>query len=167
MALPHFGGKYRPPIITKNAKKFIKYNFKIIKTAFKNADISLNGQGKDIVFLSGPPSFYKLEIIENGIKYLLYTTSDSSNTISEYCTLDNKLHREIGPAYIEKSENDILEFAYFKNNKLHKDDGPATMGTYYNEKLYAFWYNGKFLSKEKFNIILRKKKLQKICQKSS
>ena len=140
----------------------IKSRIKQIKNAFKNADISLNGQGKDLIFLSGNPNYYKEERFESGITYLVYKSSHSG-IITEYYTINNKLHRENGPAYIETSQDKLHESAYFKNDMLHNEDGPATMGSRINGEIeYAFWHKNQFLTKEKFNIIQRKKKLQKI-----
>ena len=164
MALPHFGawGNFVPNILKEDANHYIKSRLKEIKSAFENADISLNGQGKDLIFLSGNPNSYKEERIENGITYLVYK-SEHSGIIAEYYTINNKLHRENGPAYIETSEDKIHESAYFKNDMLHNEDGPATTGTRINGTIEsAFWYKGKFITKEKFNIVQRKKKLQKI-----
>lgn len=170
MALPHFGGpwsNYIPPILQKEAKKHIEYIFKDIEIAFKNADISLNGGGKDLVFLSGHPNYFKEERVESGITYIIYKTQ-SYNHIQEIYTLNGKIHRENNPAYINYNKDKIIEFAYFKNGKLHNEDGPATMGhKIKGEQLFSYWYNDKFLTDKEFNKILRKMKLKKICQKFS
>jgi hypothetical protein len=166
MALPHF--VYIPTILKKRAKKYIKYQLKEIKEAFKNANISLNGQGENLIFLSGRPNFAKEERIESGITYLVYKSFYDETNTHEYYTLNKKLHRENGPAYIFMVYNNIMEYAYFKNGKLHNSEEPAIMTTIQytkNEKQFAYWYKGKFLTKEKFNIIQRKRKIQNICQK--
>lgn len=166
MALPHFGGRWnftpRPSIVTESAEEHVKYGLEEIKKAFENADISLNGQGKNLIFLSGHPNLFKDEITEDGVTYLVYSSSNKDYE-HKYYTLNEKLHRKNQPAYIRILDDKVLEYAYFKNGKLHNEDGPATMHISYKEELLtSYWYKGEFLTKEKFNIVQRKKKLQKI-----
>jgi hypothetical protein len=171
MPLAHFGRgwHYKPIILQKEAKKNIKFNLKEIQNSFESADISLNGKGKSVVFISGEPNFFKEKRTESGVSYLVYK-SERDNCVKEYYTFNKKLHREHGPAYILTMTNTILEYAYFKNGELHNEDGPATMHLNHpDEKLFAYWYKNKFLTKEQFNIIQRKvklKKLQEVCLKS-
>lgn len=167
MALAHFSGI--PILLTKEAKNYILEGLKEITTAFESVDISLNGQGKDIMFISGVPNLYKEEIVENGITYTVYK-SDESGFVHTYYTLNNKLHRENEPAYflIITDSNFIMEYAYFSNNKLHREDGPAISRivngpiTKKSTMKNSYWYKDEFLTENQYNRVLRKTKLKKI-----
>ena len=161
MALPNFASRgYILPILTKKSKEYISFGLKEIKVAFENA---VNNQGKDLVFLSGEPNFFKEERIEDNITYIVYKSDGEDAYSREYYTLNGKLHRENGPAYFIKSDDITIEYAYFKNGKLHNEMEPAVMHINHpEEKKYTYWYNDEFLTKEKFNKVLRKNKLQKI-----
>jgi antitoxin component YwqK of YwqJK toxin-antitoxin module len=56
--------------------------------------------------------------------------------------LDDKLHRDDGPAYIEYYENgNIRGKTYFLNGNYHRPDGPAIISYYENGNVDYKSYN--------------------------
>lgn len=73
-----------------------------------------------------------------------YKVRIHSNGTKEWY-LDNKLHREDGPA-VERADGDK---AWYINGKLHREDGPSVV----RHNGYKAWFlNGKKLSERSFNI---------------
>ena len=174
MTLPHFGGPWNwHPILDDDAKDSISKKLKMATEAFENTNISLNGNGENIVYISNhymnEYSYYKEEIIENYFKYIVYRITDDYVTIVIY-THNGIIHRYDKPAYIKYYDNEIGEYAYLNYGRLHRIDGPATIQHLSHEpSLHRHWINDKPLTNEEFIQTQRKKKLKKLklCQKYS
>lgn len=100
---------------------------------------------------------------EFGVEYIIYEWIQDDNECGNskrkthkkiYYTVDNKIHREKGPAYVYTIDNIKEETAFFINDKLHRENYPALYIK--NEKEY--WINDRRLSLKD----LRKLKLKKI-----
>jgi hypothetical protein len=81
------------------------------------------------------------------MSYITYEVKVSSNG-SKYWYLNDKLHREDGPA-IEYSNGTK---SWYKNGEYHREDGPATE---YYDGSKSWWLNGERYSEKDW-----KKKLQ-------
>lgn len=145
---------------------YIMYGLKHAIDVFESVDISLNGEGKNVVFTTGDPryqyktKYYKEQIVENGLQYTVYTTDEFSSVITKYYTYNGLLHREKGPAYIEKFINTCDEtVAYLKNGKLHRKNGPAVILKEDSEIEIRYWISGKYISP---TVAERKQKLKKL-----
>ena len=59
--------------------------------------------------------------------------------------LNEKLHRNDGPALIKFYENGVNERAYYYNGKLHRNNDPAKIVTRVNGNILkeAYYFNGK------------------------
>ena len=80
--------------------------------------------------------------------------SRKGNIIERYYTLNNKYHRENGPAIIDYYDNGqvVLE-RYYVNDKCHREDGPAIirydmMG---NVSSIDYFLNGTSVNVRKYN----------------
>jgi hypothetical protein len=171
MVKPNPNNKYHllfePPIIFDTIDH-ICHKLNCAISTFKNADISLNGGGKNIVYVSSThpmadrSKYFKEEVIENDITYIVYKIFEYDNTISEYYTHNNQIHRIGLPAYYSTQEQ-IKEFAYFNNDKLNRIDGPAvTYEDEYQKSFCAYWIDGIEYTKEEYNKKSRKYKLNKL-----
>jgi len=84
-------------------------------------------------------------------------------TQQEVHRLNDKAHREDGPADIWYYEDGTISREYYYlNGKYHREDGPAIIGYYKDGTISREYYylNSKELTKEQFEQHLLKKKLQ-------
>ena len=66
---------------------------------------------------------------------------DNGKIRSEHYFLNNKLHREDGPALISYYENgEIASELYLLNDKWHREDGPTYIRYYENGNIYFEHY---------------------------
>jgi len=81
--------------------------------------------------------------MKNGIERYYY---NNGNIRSETYRLNNKCHRENGPAVIWYYENgNIKKYeSYYKDGKWHRENGPAIIQYYDNGKIEieAYYLNG-------------------------
>ena len=89
----------------------------------------------------------------------------------EWYTLNDKRHREDGPASIHYYKNGNIKMEYYYiNGKRHREDGPSDIYYYENGNIsseyyyingniqYEWYYiNGKELTKHEFNKYIRKR----------
>ena len=69
---------------------------------------------------------------------IYYYDKEETKQWYEYWKLNNKLHREDGPAYIAYYENGSIECESYRiNNKLHREDGPAWIEYYGYGSVYS------------------------------
>lgn len=67
--------------------------------------------------------------------------------------VNNKLHKEDGPAHImfnpnhgDEGEGEILTESYYNNGKLHREDGPAEIDYHWsgNVEVESYYINGQY-----------------------
>jgi hypothetical protein len=84
---------------------------------------------------------------------VIRTYHENGNICYEHYYLNEKHHREDGPAYISYHENGNVWFEYYYiNGKLHREDGPAYIDNFGNEniKYEEYFINGIKLTKEEW-----------------
>ena len=84
---------------------------------------------------------------------------DNGQKKSENWFLNDKLHREDGPAYQQWYENGQKDNeGWYLNGKIHREDGPAYQYWYENGQMkYEEWYlNGNKYSREEWIEQLKK-----------
>ena len=70
-----------------------------------------------------------------------------------YHIINDKYHREDGPAYISYYINgNVRQKIYYINGKRHREDGPAYIYYYKNVNICReeYWLNGESYSKEEY-----------------
>jgi len=68
----------------------------------------------------------------------------SNGTVVEAWRKDGKLHREDGPALVERYPDGTVIEQWYRNGKLHREDGPAWVRRYPDGTVVERWYrNGK------------------------
>ena len=78
----------------------------------------------------------------------------------EYYKLNDKFHREDGPANIYYYESGNIRSEYYCiNGKQHREDGPAVIFYYENGNIRSEYYyiNDKYLTKQEFDKYIRKR----------
>ena len=84
---------------------------------------------------------------------------DNGQKKSENWSINNKYHREDGPAYQEWYENGQKQSeGWWLNGRYHREDGPSVQWWYKNgQKWYEYWYlNNKWYRREKWVEQLKK-----------
>ena len=86
---------------------------------------------------------------EDGPAWIEY--DKNGKVVEERWYLNGIRHRENGPAYIKYKGGAVLQEQWVINGDLHREDGPAWI-KYQNGKavLEGWWLNNKLLSKEDF-----------------
>lgn len=75
-------------------------------------------------------------------------TEFDDGTVIESYFVDNKLHREDGPASIERRPNGTVIEQWFRDGKLHRDNGPASNVRYAGGSAVEEWYRDDRLHRE-------------------
>ena len=88
---------------------------------------------------------------------VIYEYFDTGEVFRKLYYIDQKLHKENGPAITEFSKDGKINIeAYFINDNYHRKNGPAVVLYYSNERIeYSFWFfNAKEYSEEVNNWLI-------------